>query len=123
VIADRSGCAKARDSRSVRPRGGDKTHGIVVPVDDPCTFHGSPAKTFDLEFNRRSDRPGERRHFETLRHFDAVLRHRLVVDESRYFVNSAEIFWNREARIEMAGGIDVETTERCRSLRVFLLKW
>ena len=48
-------------------------------------------------------------HFEALRHFNAVLRDRLVVDESRHFVYSAEIFRNGETRIETAGGIDIES--------------
>src|SRR2546428_12695300 len=98
--------------RSAPPRRRHKTDGMVVPVPDPCALHCPPAKTFDAQLNRCSDRPGNRTHLEALRYFDAVLCDRLAIDENGHLVYSAVILGNYEARVETAVGVDIEFTER-----------
>ena len=120
MIADRSHRSKARDRRSARAGCRDETHGAVVPVDDPCAFHGSPSETLDLELDRCPDRSRTRTHLEALCDFNTVLRDRLPINDHSHFMHSAVVFRNHKIRIELAIGIDIEFPERRRRLGIFL---
>src|SRR5215510_9256143 len=112
MITDRPHGPETRYCRAASARCRNETNGMVIPVDDPCAFHCSPAETTDFDLDRRSDRPGSRTHLETLRYFNSVLCDGFSVDECRNFVHSAVVFRYYETRIETATGIDIEFAER-----------
>ena len=63
---------------------------------------GSPAQSFDAQFDRRSNRASERSHLEALGDLQTVLRDGLPIDCRDDVVNTAIVFRNRKGRVQPA---------------------
>ena len=98
---------------------------LLSQLTDPGAFHGAPAEAFDLQLDRRPDRPRRWREFEGLRNVDAVLRDGFAVNERSHFVHTAVVLGNREARVEPPVRIDGELLRACWCVSEYFLprKW
>ena len=112
MISDRTCSAKTRNRRAVRADSRHESYCPIIPIHDPGILHRSPPEPFDAQLDRCPSWTRQWSHFEALGNFDAVLGNRFIIDHGDDVMNTAVVFRNRKARIEMATRTNRKLAER-----------